>query len=135
MSQSETLRAAFEKLEKRNSTNLKRDETGQYENPCTQSAWEGFMAGAAHAASAQSAPVAQGIMPPLPAPTRRAYGLWYSEDEMSAYGQQCAEAARQPAPALTEDQKLLLKACIETAVAFEILSRDDADAILASTQK
>lgn len=63
MTTQNALRAAFEKLEKRNSSNLNRDDTGQYENPCTQSAWEGFIAGATHAASPQSATVAAGELP------------------------------------------------------------------------
>lgn len=43
-------RAAFEIEERKNTTNLERQTDGQYENPCTQSAWEGWQARAALAA-------------------------------------------------------------------------------------
>ena len=50
-------RAAFELVEQNNSTNLTRQNDGQYENPCTQSAWEGWQARAALAPSIQALPV------------------------------------------------------------------------------
>lgn len=53
-------RAAFEAEERKHSSNLNRQPSdGQYENPCTQSAWEGWQARAAHIASKPNAePVA-----------------------------------------------------------------------------
>lgn len=45
-------RAAFEESERNNSSNLSRQDDDQYENPYTQSAWEGFQAGVAYARAA-----------------------------------------------------------------------------------
>lgn len=48
-------RAAFEIEERKNTTNLQRQSDGQYENPCTQSAWEGWQARASLAAAPMQA--------------------------------------------------------------------------------
>lgn len=56
--------------------------------------------------------------------------IHYTADQMRAYGQACAEAARQPAPVLTDEQIMKLRVCIETCRALEILSRIEADNLL-----
>lgn len=55
------------------------------------------------------APAPQGDLPPLPKATYKlskdGLPMFYDADDLRAYGQACAEAARQPAPALTEQQR------------------------------
>lgn len=53
-------REAFEEEERKSSSNLTRQKDGQYENPYTQSAWEGWIARAAFAAPAAPPPVLEG---------------------------------------------------------------------------
>ena len=105
---STTDRAAFEQYAQSQGCNdfeYDQDDGQRYRNPFTQREYKYWRAALDYQAATEAAKVTgtAGELPPLP----KASGYdtqWrrytFTEGEMRAYGQQCAEAARQPAPAL-----------------------------------